>query len=445
MNAKVSLSLLAAFLIMESGYARNREETDSLTRELQEVIVTAKQPATKLVGSTLVSIIPGTNLADLGTALDVLAQLPMIKVEDNTVSVIGKNNIEIYIDGRPLRDEQELGQLLSSSLKKVELLMAPGAAYASTTGAVLKITTRRNFVKGLSLTDQFLLERRRKWSILDYLALSYRVGNWEFFANGTINHNNSLAKGVTTNTLIYEGKATIVGSSQHNSYPTTTGVVKAGFSYADGPQSFGAYYRYNPERGDFNNTGSEWLNDNPAISSNIDKHTRSHSHLASLYYENTFAEKYLLHFDGDFRRSNESNTVATTYPASSNPTVNSTDERVSTLWAGKLYLNFPLWNGAFTVGTQAGYTHTSLDYRMLNTSVSEYIPSSQTDARQTSAALFASWSRMCGKFSISAGARYEYVDYGFKVNGIRDKDVSRRNDLLTPDVSFGYSLTKTRR
>ena len=203
MNAKVSLSLLAAFLIMESGYARNREETDSLTRELQEVIVTAKQPTTKLVGSTLVSIIQGTNLADLGTALDVLAQLPMIKVEDNAVSVIGKNNIEIYIDGRPMRDENELQQLLSSNLKKVELLMAPGAAYESTTGAVLKITTRRNFVQGLSLTDQFILERRHKWSVLDYLALSYQVGNWEFFANGTINHNNSLAKGLTTNTLVY--------------------------------------------------------------------------------------------------------------------------------------------------------------------------------------------------------------------------------------------------
>lgn len=442
MNAKAPLSLLTVFLIMGSGYAQNPEVTDSLTRELQEVIVTAKQPATKLVGSTLVSTIPGTNLADLGTALDVLAQLPMIKVEDNAVSVTGKNNIEIYIDGRPMRDEQELGQLLSSNLKKVVLLMAPGAAYASTTGAVLKITTRRNFVKGLSLTDQFLLERRRKWSILDYLALSYRVGNWEFFANGTINHNNSLAKGVTTNTLIYEGKATIVGSSQHNSYPTTTGVVKAGFNYANGPQSFGAYYRYNPERGDFNNTGSEWLNDNPAISSNIDKHTRAHSHLASLYYENTFAEKFFLHFDGDFRRSNESNTVATTYPASSFPAVNSTDERTSTLWAGKLYLNFPLWNGDFTVGTQDSYTHTSLDYHMLNTSVSEYIPSSMTDARQTSAALFASWSRMCGKFSLSAGARYEYVDYDFKVDGKRDKDVSRRDHLLTPDVSFGYSFNE---
>ena len=442
MKANIIFTVLFAISCSAGCYAQSSEECDSLTRELHDVVVTAKQPATKLVGTTLVSVIPGTNLADLGTALDVLAQLPMIKVEDNAVSVISKNDIEIYIDGRPMRDGNELQQLLSSNLKKVELLMAPGAAYESTTGAVLKITTRHNFMKGLSFTDQFQLQRRRKWSVMDYLALSYRVGNCDFFANGTIHRNNSLAKGMTTNTLIYEGEKTVVGSSQHNTYPTTTGVVKAGFNYANGPQSFGAYYRYNPEHGDFKNTGSEWLNDNPPISSNIDKHTRAHSHLASLYYENKFAEKFLLHFDGDFRRSNESNSVATTYPAASNPAVNSTDKRTSTLWAGKLYLNFPLWNGDFTAGTQDSYTHTSLDYRMLNTSVSEYIPSSMTDARQTSAALFASWSRMFGKFSLSAGARYEYVDYDFKVDGKRDEEVSRRDHLLTPDVSVGYSFNE---
>lgn len=442
MKIKILMTVLAVFLIVGNGHAQNTEATDSLTGELQEIVVTAKQSATKLVGSTLVSTIPGSNLADLGNALDVLAQLPMIKVEDNAVSVIGKSNIEIYIDGRPMRDGNELQQLLSTNLKKVELLMAPGAAYESTTGAVLKITTRRNFVQGLSLTDQFQLQRRRKWSVMEYLALSYRAGNWEFFADGTINRNNSLAKGVTTNTLVYDGKKTIVGSSQHNSYPTTTGAVKAGFSYANGAQSFGAYYRYNPESGDFNNTGSEWLDDSPAISRDIAKRIRAHSHLASIYYENTFAEKYLLHFDGDFRRSKENNSVATTYPVSSDPAVNSTDERTSTLWAGKLYLNFPIWNGDFAVGTQDSYTHTSLDYRMLNTSVSEYIPSSLTDARQTSAALFASCSSMFGKFSLSAGVRYEYVDYDFKINGKRDEDVSRRDHLLTPDVSLGYSFNE---
>lgn len=440
MNLKYFLLFAVSLFFAMVANAQNQEPTDSLTRELQEVVVNAKQPATKLVGTTLVSTIPGSNLADLGTALDVLAQLPMIKVQDNTVSVIGKSDIEIYIDGRPLRDEQELQQLHSSNMKKVELLMAPGAAYESTTGAVLKITTRRNFVQGLSLTDVFQLQRSHKWSVMDYLGISYRAGDWEFFLNGTINRNNSQIKGATTNTLVYNGMETVVGSRQNNSYPTTVGVIKGGFNYSHGTQSFGAYYRFNPEHGSFKNNGAEWLDNSELLLRDIAKQIRSHSHLASLYYENTFSGKYLMHFDGDFRNSHANNSVATTYSESATPAVNSTDCRTSTLWAGKLYLNFPLWNGDFTIGTQDSYTHTSLDYRMLNSSVSEYIPSSLTDARQTSAALFASWSRMLGKFSLSAGARYEYVDYDFKVDGKRDENVSRRDHLLTPDMSLGYSF-----
>lgn len=234
MKAKILISILTAFLTTENGYAQHQETTDSLTRELQEVVVTAKQPATKLVGSTLVTTIPGSNLADLGNALDVLAQLPMIKVEDNAVSIIGRSNIEIYIDGRPMRDNLEIQQILSSNLNKVELLMAPGAAYESTTGAVLKITTKRNFMQGLSLTDQFQLQRRRKWSVMDYLGLSYRLGNWELFLNGSINRNNNKIKGTTSNALIYKGQGTIVGGSNNNLYSATAGTVKAGFNYAKG-------------------------------------------------------------------------------------------------------------------------------------------------------------------------------------------------------------------
>lgn len=440
MNAKFFIVISAMIFNIGISLAQSQESTDSLTRELQEVVVTAKQPATKLIGSTIVSTISGTNLADLGNALDVLAQLPMIRVEDMSVSVIGKSNVEIYIDGRPMRDGVELRQLLSSNIKKVELLMAPGAAYTSVTDAVLKITTKRNFMQGLSFTDQLQIQRLRKWSVIDDLVLSYHTGNWEMFVNATVNHNNTLAAGTTTNSLLYEGKEIIVGGSQHNTYSTTVGVIKGGFNYTTGAQSFGAYYRYNPERGFFNNTGKEWLDNDPTLRREIDRHIRSHSHLASLYYDNTFSERYLLHFDGDFRQSKSNNAIATKYPEADNPDVNSTDERNSILWAGKLYLNFPLWNGEFTVGTQDSYTRTKLDYHMLNSQIGEYIPSSITDARQTSVALFASWSRNYGRLSFSAGARYEYVDYDFRVDGERDKDLSRRDHLITPDVSLGYSF-----
>ena len=432
--------MLYMFLHAATAWGQSAEPNDSIIHELQEVIVTAKQPATKLVGSTLVTTIPGSNLADIGNALDVLAQLPMIKVEDNTVSVIGKSNIEIYIDGRPMRDNQELLQILSSNLKRVELLMAPGAAYESTTGAVLKITTKRNFIQGLSLTDQLQLTRRQKWSLTDFLGLSYWAGNWELFLNGSLNCSNSFIKGATTNTLVYNGQETVVGSRQSNTYPATAGSVKAGFNYAKGSQSLGAYYRYNPERGDFSNDGAEWLDDNTPLLRYIDRRIRAHSHSASLYYENTFADDYLLHFDGFFRQSRNDNSVATTYPVSANPDVNSTDLRKSTFWAGKLYLTLPFGKGNFTVGMQESYTHTSLNYRMLNEQVGQYIPSSQTDAKQTSAALFASWARIFGKLSLSVGARYEYVDYDFNVNDKRDEEVSRYDHLLTPDVSLTYSF-----
>ena len=427
-------------LYAPSVWGQAVEPTDSLVHELQEVIVAARQPATKLVGTTLVTSIPGSNLADIGNALDVLAQLPMIKVEADKVGVIGKNNIEVYIDGRPMRDDKELRRLLSSSLKKVELLMAPGAAYESTTGAVLRITTKRNFMQGLSLTDQFQLARRRQWSLMNLLGLSYRVGNWEFFLDASLNRSNPLLKGTTTNTLLYDGQETMVGSRQNNIYTTTAGSIKVGLNYAKGSRSLGAYYRFNPERGDFSNDGAEWLDDNASLLRCIDRGIRAHSHLVSLYYENTFVDNGLLHFDGDFRQSRNNSGIATTYPESANPDVNSSDLRKSTLWAGKLYLQFLLGKGNLTIGTQASYTCTSLDYRMLNEQVSQYIPSSLTDARQTSAALFASWARMFGKLSLSVGARYEYVDYDFKVNGKRDDEVSRRDHLLTPDISLTYSF-----
>lgn len=407
---------------------------------LQEVVIAAKQPATTLVGTTLVTTIPGSNLADLGNALDVLNQLPLIKVEGDVVNVMGKNNIEIYIDGRPMHNNQELLQLRSTNLKRVELLMVPGAAYATTTEAVLKITTKRDFIQGLSLTNQLQVKRHRDWSAMNHLSLNYQIGNWELFISGLINRDNPLIKGNTTNTLVYEGQKRIVGSSQNKSYLTTTGSVKSGFNYAKGTQYWGAYYQFNPEHGDFNNDGAEWLDNNLPLLRNIYKHIRAHSHFVSLYYENIFAGKYLLHFDGNFRQAHSNSGVTTTYPVSANPDVNSTEQRKKSLWAGKLYLKFPLKKGELTIGTQESYTHSRLDYRMLNTQVQQYIPSSLTDARQTSTAMFTSWSRMFGKLSLAVGARYEYVDYNFAVNGKHNADISHRNHLFTPDISLAYSF-----
>lgn len=436
---KISIiSPISLFAGCISLSAQTQETTDSLHHVLQEAVVTAKRPVTRLSGTSLVSTIAGSSLSHLGTALDVLAQLPMITVTaDNTVSITGKGSPEIYIDGRPLRGNHELIQLQSASIKTVELELAPGALYGSDTKAVLKITTRRNFINGLSLMERAEVTKQRLWSANNTFDLTYRVKSWDFFAVGGINRWQTHLKGVTTNSLLYEGKETVVGSMQNNKYPGIAESVKAGVNYFSEKQSFGAYYNYNPERADFTNYGADWLDEEPPLSRDIDLKIRAHTHRGSIYYDRTYASKCRLHFDGDFLKSHASHDVSTVY-SSIAETVCSSEQKNNVFAAGKLYLSLPLWKGKILLGTQNSYTRRHIDYRMLNESVEEYIPSTDTEARQISSAAYATWVRNWDKFNLSSGLRYEYVDYLFKVNHLTDENVSRKDNFLTPDISLSY-------
>lgn len=438
MRYKYHLLIILILSAWINSHAQDSVPSDSLIRELQEVVVKAKQPATKLVGSSLVSTIAGSNLQNAGNALDVLQQLPMLSVEDNTVSVTGKGTPVIYIDGRPMRDGSELRQLQSSNIRNVELILAPGAQYASTTNAVLKITTRRNFVRGLSISNEVETRIRRKWSVTDMLDFSYHSGKWELFGTAYYDHDNSLIKGSTTNRLTYEWKPTEIGTTFNSIFPENSALGKLGFNFSEGNQSFGAYYRFMYSHTDPLNTGTEWMDSETPLSRRISGEGNTRNHLVSLYYDNTFADRYHFHFDGNYRGADNDKTNDTRYDHSRRQSINSTQDQNSTLWAGKAYLDFPFAGGDLTVGTQDSYTRTKLDYRMLNQTVGTYIPSSLSDAKQTSLAAFISWARQFGNFSLSAGLRYEYVDYLFTVDGKKDTDVSRTDNFLTPDISLGY-------
>ena len=60
-------------------------------------------------------------------------------------------------------------------------------------------------------------------------------------------------------------------------------MARAGFNYARGAHSFGAYYRLNPEKGDFTNNGTEWLDNDPALRRIIDRRIRAHSHFVYIF------------------------------------------------------------------------------------------------------------------------------------------------------------------
>lgn len=432
MYRKIS-TFIVAFCPM-AGFAC--QEADTLSFRLNEVCVVPDPLVSRWEGSTLVSTVAGTPLARLGNALDVLAQLPMTTVSDDGVSVPGRGIPEIYIDGRPVHDITELRTLQSDNIRKVELLMAPGAQYDAATRSVLKISTRRNFIAGLSAMEEAEVKARRRWSASDELVLRYFAGNWEVFGEGLLWHSDSQVKGKTVQRFLYDGLPMEIGSTQNRTTPANEAMGCIGFNYAAGGKSFGGYYRADRVRSRLYNTGREWMDGEPELLRTIRMGSNRLNRSVALYYDEEGAEKRHLHFDGAFRCHDMKSNSVTAYSAASGlPAVCSDQDNPCLFGAAKLYVEFPWRGGIMTLGTEDSYTRTDLDYRMSNEAVSAYIPSSFTRTRQGAYAAFASWQRRFKKVGFNVGARYEHVGYSYSADGGTGVSMSRHDDFLSPDLS----------
>ncbi|MDE5811457.1 MAG: carboxypeptidase-like regulatory domain-containing protein, partial [Muribaculaceae bacterium] len=96
---------------------------------LGEVVVKSNRPVTAIKGDALVTNVAGTQLEHAGTAEDVLVQVPMVVGRDGVFQVFGKGSPAIYINGRLVRDSNELMQISSADIKNVEVVTNPGARY----------------------------------------------------------------------------------------------------------------------------------------------------------------------------------------------------------------------------------------------------------------------------------------------------------------------------
>ena len=127
-----------------------RMQVDNYT--LKGVTVKGYKPTMKMISGGMEIDVQNTLLADAGSALDVLSQLPRVNVTSNgSVEVFGKGRPEIYINGRKMRNKGELEQLTSKDIKSVEVITMPGARYDATLSSVIRINTIKRRGDGFSL------------------------------------------------------------------------------------------------------------------------------------------------------------------------------------------------------------------------------------------------------------------------------------------------------
>ncbi|MBQ9555877.1 MAG: outer membrane beta-barrel protein [Muribaculaceae bacterium] len=100
---------------------------------------------------------------------ELLRYAPLVSVENNTVSILGKGTSMIYINGRkPLMNNVSLMEMLRSvpadRIDKIEIIMSPNSSHkASTTGGIVNIVMKKNPNEGLtgsaSVSATYLGER----------------------------------------------------------------------------------------------------------------------------------------------------------------------------------------------------------------------------------------------------------------------------------------------
>ncbi|MBQ3191831.1 MAG: carboxypeptidase-like regulatory domain-containing protein, partial [Bacteroides sp] len=143
---------------------------------LGEVVVKGYLPKTQAKGDAMVTQVSGTLLEKAGTAENLLNKIPNVTSQDGSVMVFGRGTPEIYINGRKMRNPQELDRLSSDDLKSVEVVSNPGARYDASVKAVIRLITKKKAGEGFGLNNRAVVRSWEKygWTTFDQLDMNYR-------------------------------------------------------------------------------------------------------------------------------------------------------------------------------------------------------------------------------------------------------------------------------
>lgn len=157
---------------------------------LDEVIVTGRKKIFKQSHGNFSLDIKNSFLKNEITLLDILRKSPGVLVDnEGSVSVFGRENTLILINGKEVRTKSELNTIRPSDVEEIEIIKNPTARYDAEVGAVIEIKTKENLGDRLdfSLTHQSFFGRKysgengfnggfRIGKFLNYLSYSFANG-----------------------------------------------------------------------------------------------------------------------------------------------------------------------------------------------------------------------------------------------------------------------------
>ena len=414
---------------------------------LKNVVVKGEIPQFQMTAGGMTVNVQGTLLAKMGTATDLLGQLPRVTASpEGNVSVYGKGTPIIYINNRKVRDNRELTQLKSEDIKSVDIITSPGAKYDASAESVIRIRTVRRRGEGFSLKTETNIYNNTHWRGYEDLTAKYSTDRLEVSLNGYYRHSwmgedNHLGQDLYGQDATTSVRQNLLNSNRHD---MLYGEASLSFDINDSTSlglTYDVWKTFNDKV--FGEGPQEIYRNNQLIGTLLQQlnvgFTDGPDHDLNVYFTGKLGLA-TIDFNGTaiWKREQRSDITHERQSTLGDRDVHTNMLQRNRMQAAKLVLSYPVLKGELSLGTETTHTQTDGKY----TNEEGYASNSETNIRENNTAVFAEYRHPLGDFELRAGLRYEHVNSRYYLYDALQDDLSRRYDQWFPNVALSWNKGK---
>lgn len=442
------LTIICSVYVMDT-YAGEVMPTDTtLVRDtvvnLNGVFVKGHIPVTRIKGDAMVTRVQNSVLSKTGTLEQLLQRIPGIRKTHDGFDVAGKGEPLFYIDGKKMTDKTDLQRLNAEDIKSVEVVANPGARYDATAGAVVRINTIRNRDDGLSMSLSSMFGRSQNTDIQEMADLNYRYKNLDIFTNINYMENRDLDIADIQTTMDTSHKwENAIHWKWHRKMKSLSTLLGANYRFNDN-HSIGFKYtrKFYPAFGTVNRAENAVLK-NSADYDRLDNITHTcryyqYNQLLNAYYYGK-VKGFTLDFNADFfhEKYTDSDNTRETSQSYDDRDIHYADYVENRMLAAKLTISHDLGGGTLHFGGEGTFTTSDDNYV---SDSEEYLPSANSRIKENNLATFVEFDRALGnKWDLSAGLRYEHVNFNYYEHNVLQAGQSKTHDNFFPSLSLHTS------
>ena len=419
------------------------------SKVLGEVVVKSSLPKTILKNGGMTTTVAGSVLEKAGTMEHLLDRIPNVSAQNGNINVFGRGEPIIYINGRQMRDRSELDRLSSDNIKSVEVIANPGARYAASTKAVIRITTKKILGDGFGFdaTTEGSYDEKKNAGGYARLNLYYRRNGLELgaYAYGS-KQSSPDEKDLQQMTYLDKTLNQQDRTRWKNKTETFSSRLNASYQFDDN-NSLGASISFlrNPKLQTDGKTEGSVLRDEVLTETTtyIRSEFGQNSNWSSNVYYVGKVGKLGIDFNTDWfwSKGNNKNNIDEHYQEVNseiqNQLVSSTTSKYNRLIASKMVLSYPLFGGDLSVGGEYSFTNRNTNYAIIPNTLADNVIDR---IKEGMASAFVTYNRDFGKLNMEAGLRYENVDFKYYDNGKYMAEQSKTYGEWFPSLSLSMPI-----